>query len=236
MRIGITCYPSTGGSGELASELGKFLARRGHSVHFITSSIPFRLRDEYHPNLFFHTVEMEPYPLFEHPPYDLALAAKMREVAESESLDLLHVHYAVPHAVSGYLASQMARPRRLPVITTLHGTDITLVGRQKNFFEIVRFAIDQSAAVTAVSDFLKAKTEEFFRPAREIRRVYNFVDTELFARRRAPRPPPLAQAGVVFLHLSNFRPIKRVEDVIAGLGQARFATDASKYRPTAAAA
>jgi N-acetyl-alpha-D-glucosaminyl L-malate synthase BshA len=216
VKIGITCYPSTGGSGVLASELGKFLAQRGHSVHFITLGVPYRLRDEYRENLFFHTVELEPYPLFEHPPHDLALAAKMCEVAAAESLDLLHVHYAVPHAINAYLAAQMSLPRRLPIVTTLHGTDITLVGQQKHFYEITRFGINRSNAVTAVSDYLKRRTEEIFRPERAIRRVYNFVDPALFHKRQDPchRSSFSNPGQVVYMHLSNFRPIKRVEDVV----------------------
>ncbi len=227
MKIGITCYPTLGGSGVLASELGKFLAQRGHAVHFITLSVPFRLRGEYHENLFFHTVEMEPYPLFEHPPYDLALAAKMREVAASEGLDVLHVHYAIPHAVSAFLAAQML-PRPLPVVTTLHGTDITLVGQDKNFFEVTRFGIERSSAVTAVSEYLRTKTEEIFHPTRPVRRIYNFVDAGLFRKRRGQchRGAFADDAQILFMHLSNFRPIKRVEDVIRIFARAAHSLDA----------
>ena len=215
MNIGISCHPTLGGSGVLASELGKFLALRGHRVHFITLGVPYRLREEFHENLFFHTVELEPYPLFENPPYDLALSAKMREVAETESLDVLHAHYAIPHAISAYLAAQML-PRRLPVVTTLHGTDITLVGQKKEFFEPTRFGIEQSAAVTAVSDYLKRKTEEVFHPTKEIRRIHNFVDAALFHKHHGPchRNSWATQDQVVYMHLSNFRAVKRVEDVI----------------------
>ena len=216
MKIGITCHPTAGGSGVLAAELGKFLARRGHSIHFIILNVPFRLQGEFHENIFFHTVEMESYPVFDHPPYDLALAAKMREVAAAESLDLLHVHYAIPHAISAHLAAEMSLPRRLPVVTTLHGTDITLVGRVKSFFEITRFGINRSSAVTAVSDYLKRETERVFHPQREIRRIHNFVDTSLFYRRQPPCARPLLAAPhqVVYMHISNFRPVKRVEDII----------------------
>ena len=141
LRIGITCHPTLGGSGVLASELGKFLALRGHSVHFITLGVPYRLRGEFHENIRFHTIEAHSYPVFDHAPLNMALAAKMREVAVAEDLDVLHVHYAIPHAVSAYLAAQMLLPRRLPIVTTLHGTDITLVGQEKSFFELTRFGI-----------------------------------------------------------------------------------------------
>ncbi|HEX2612971.1 MAG TPA: N-acetyl-alpha-D-glucosaminyl L-malate synthase BshA [Fibrobacteria bacterium] len=225
LRIGVTCHPTVGGSGILASELGKFLARRGHAVHFVTMGVPYRLRDDFHENVFFHSVEVERYPMFEHAPYNMALAAKMRDVAEAEGLDLLHAHYAVPHAVSAYLASQMLASRGgrpLPVVTTLHGTDITLVGQDKSFYELTRFAIESSTAVTAVSDYLKRETERVFAPRREIRRIHNFIDAGLF--RRSPVHSPaqghcrrgmFAEGDqVVFMHLSNFRPVKRVEDVV----------------------
>lgn len=222
LNIGVTCHPTVGGSGILASELGKFLARRGHRVHFVTMGVPYRLRDDYHENVFFHTVEVERYPMFEHAPYNMALAAKIRDVAEAESLDLLHAHYAVPHAVSAYLAAQMLASRGmrpLPVVTTLHGTDITLVGQDKSFFELTRFGIESSAAVTAVSDYLKRKTEDVFSPRREIRRIHNFIDAGLFRRHAAGqghcRRGMFATGDqVVFMHLSNFRPVKRVDDVV----------------------
>jgi N-acetyl-alpha-D-glucosaminyl L-malate synthase BshA len=216
MKIGITCHPTVGGSGILASELGKYLALRGHSVHFITMSVPYRLREEFHENLFFHNVEVEPYPLFEHTPYNMALAAKMREVAEEEGLDLLHVHYAIPHSISAYLAAQMLMPRRLPIVTTLHGTDITLVGQDKSFFELTRFGIENSTIVTAVSDALKRETEEIFRPSKEIRRIHNFVDASHFRKQRGPchRDTFAKRGQLVYMHSSNFRPVKRVEDVV----------------------
>jgi N-acetyl-alpha-D-glucosaminyl L-malate synthase BshA len=228
VKIGITCHPTLGGSGVLASELGKFLAQRGHSVHFITLGVPYRLRGEFHENIFFHTVDPQPYPVFEHTPYNMALAAKMREVAAAESLDVLHVHYAVPHAISAYLAAQMLLPRKLPVVTTLHGTDITLVGQEKSFFELTRFGIEQSSAVTAVSDYLKRKTEEVFNPQKKIRRIYNFADSALFHRRRDPchRPSFSTPGQVVYMHLSNFRPVKRVEDVIRIFAKAAQTVDA----------
>jgi N-acetyl-alpha-D-glucosaminyl L-malate synthase BshA len=216
LKIGITCHPTVGGSGILASELGKFLALRGHEAHFITMSVPYRLREEFSQNIYFHTVEVEPYPLFEHTPYNMALAAKMREVAAAEKLDVLHVHYAIPHAISAFLAAQMLLPHRLPIVTTLHGTDITLVGQDKSFFELTRFGIENSTAVTAVSDYLKAKTEEVFSPKREIRRIHNFADAGLFRKHRGPchRASFALEAQVVYMHMSNFRPVKRVEDVV----------------------
>ncbi len=229
MRIGITCYPTYGGSGVLASELGKFLALGGHEVHFITSSIPYRLQRDYQERIVFHTVELEPYPLFEHPPYDLALAAKMKDVFVSERLDVLHVHYAIPHAICAHLASEMLAPAGIPFVTTLHGTDITLVGRDRGLFDITRFSIERSTIVTAVSDWLKAETESTFAPTNPIRRVHNFVDSELF--RRASTYPcrrdSLSQSGqVIFTHISNFRPVKRVQDVVQVFARAREEVDA----------
>ncbi len=216
MKIGITCYPTYGGSGVLASELGSFLAKRGHEIHFITSAIPYRLQGEFQEKIFFHTVEMDPYPLFEHPPYDLALASKMKEVFVDQGLDLLHVHYAIPHAISAYLASQLLKPKKIPIVTTLHGTDITLVGQEKSFFDITRFGIDESTVVTAVSDYLKVRTETVFHPSKPIHRVYNFVDVDIFRksafgchRSNFARPDQ-----PIYIHISNFRPVKRVEDVI----------------------
>lgn len=228
LKIGITCHPTLGGSGVLASELGKFLALRGHSVHFITLGIPYRLRGEFHENIRFHTVDAQSYPVFEHAPLNMALAAKMREVAVAESLDVLHVHYAIPHAVSAYLAAQMLLPKRLPIVTTLHGTDITLVGQEKSFFELTRFGIEKSTAVTAVSDYLKRKTEEVFQPDREIRRIYNFADANLFRHLKGPchRPTFASESQVVYMHLSNFRPIKRVEDVVRVFARAAQSVDA----------
>ncbi len=228
MRIGITCHPTLGGSGVLASELGKFLALRGHSVHFITLGVPYRLRGEFHENIRFHTVEANAYPVFDHAPMNMALAAKMREVAVSESLDVLHVHYAIPHAISAYLAAQMLLPKRLPIVTTLHGTDITLVGQEKSFFELTRFGIEQSTAVTAVSDYLKRKTEEVFHPEKKIRRIYNFADMSLFKHLdgHCHRSAFATEGQVVYMHLSNFRPIKRVEDVVHVFARAANSVDA----------
>jgi N-acetyl-alpha-D-glucosaminyl L-malate synthase BshA len=227
MKIGITCYPTYGGSGVLASELGKFLAKHGHEIHFITSTIPYRLQRDFQERIYFHTVDMEPYPLFEHPPYDLALAAKMKDVFVQEGLDLLHVHYAIPHAISAYLASQLMRPASIPIVTTLHGTDITLVGQEKSFFDITRFSINESTVVTAVSDYLKKMTEDVFQPTKPIHRVHNFVDLELFRhtafgchRTNFARPDQ-----IVYIHVSNFRPVKRIPDVIKIFAKVREEVD-----------
>jgi N-acetyl-alpha-D-glucosaminyl L-malate synthase BshA len=216
MKIGITCYPTYGGSGVLASELGKFLAKRGHEIHFITSTIPYRLQRDFQERIYFHTVDMEPYPLFEHPPYDLALAAKMKDVFMSEGLDLLHVHYAIPHAISAFLAAQLMKPRPVPIVTTLHGTDITLVGQEKSFFDITRFGIDASTKVTAVSDYLKERTETVFSPLKPVHRIHNFVDLELFRHHAfaCHRGNFATPEQVVYIHISNFRPVKRIPDVI----------------------
>ncbi|MFQ5739283.1 MAG: N-acetyl-alpha-D-glucosaminyl L-malate synthase BshA [Acidobacteriota bacterium] len=222
MNIGITCYPTFGGSGIVASELGQHLARRGHTVHFISSAMPNRLMD-LGDRIFFHEVEPMNYPLFEHVPYDLALATKMVEVAQLMELDLLHVHYAVPHSISAYLAREMVRPRRLPVVTTLHGTDITLVGRDHSYLPITRFGIQQSDGVTAVSDFLRQATLREFCADCDIRMIPNFVDVQRvrrffsqdIRRRFAPR------GEKILVHVSNFRPVKRVEDVIRVFNRVR---------------
>ncbi len=181
MKIGITCYPTFGGSGVLATELGKLLARRGHEVHFITSSMPYRLQQNYQDGIFFHPVDSHSYPLFgEHSPYALALASKMKEVFVEESLDVLHMHYALPHAISAFLASQMLAPIKVPIVTTLHGTDITIVGQEKSFYDITRLGINQSTVVTAVSKYLKKETNDIFKPEKNVQTIYNFVDTDLF--------------------------------------------------------
>jgi len=223
MRIGITCYPTYGGSGVVATELGIELAHRGHQVHFISYSQPIRLTEP-HPNVFYHEVEVSQYPLFEYPPYDLALATRMAEVAELYDLNLLHVHYAIPHSVSAMLARQMlccARThraaRRLPYVTTLHGTDITLVGLDPSYLPITRFSIEQSDAVTAISHELKRSTIDSFAIGKPIEVIHNFVNCELYRRdehameRRADFAGPNER---LLAHLSNFRPVKRVTDVI----------------------
>jgi N-acetyl-alpha-D-glucosaminyl L-malate synthase BshA len=223
MKIGITCYPTYGGSGVVATELGIELAARGHQVHFITSSQPFRLTGR-EANIHFHEVSVATYPLFEYPPYDLALATRMAEVADFYSLDLLHVHYAIPHSVSALLASQMlstqsvATRRRLPFITTLHGTDITLVGLDPSYLPITRFAIEQSHGVTAISQHLAERTYEAFGITSEIEVIRNFVNCDLYIRKPSlvaqMRPQFASPDEALFVHLSNFRPVKRVLDVI----------------------
>ena len=221
MRIGITCYPTYGGSGVVATELGIELAALGHEVHFISYSQPFRLngRDD---GIFYHEVPVSNYPLFEFPPYDLALASRMAEVAEYYGLDLLHVHYAIPHSVSALLARQMlaAKGRRLPFVTTLHGTDITLVGLDRSYLPITRYAIQESDGVTCISNYLKEETLRHFGTRRPIEVIPNFVNCNLYesikdeAARAAARLRLAAPDEAILMHLSNFRPVKRVVDVV----------------------
>ena len=219
LKIGITCYPTYGGSGVVATELGIELAERGHEIHFITYSQPFRLTGR-EDNIFFHEVAVYQYPLFEHPPYDLALATRMAEVAELYSLDLLHVHYAIPHSVSALLARQMlaARGRHLPFITTLHGTDITLVGLDRSYLPITRFGIDESDGVTAISSYLRDRTREAFDIHSEIEVIRNFVNCDVYVRNpelvAQMRPLYAAPDEKLLVHLSNFRPVKRILDVV----------------------
>lgn len=216
MKIGITCYPTYGGSGVIATELGKELALRGHEVHFISYALPFRL-SHYIENIVFHEVEISNYPLFEFPLYSLSLASKMVEVAEFEKLDLLHVHYAIPHATSAYLAKEMMRKNRdLKIFTTLHGTDITLVGLEPSFLPLVKFSIEKSDGVTAVSRFLKEKTITNYSCETDIRVIPNFVDTDLFKPIESNEfRKVLAPHGEkILVHTSNFRPVKRVPDTI----------------------
>ncbi len=218
MKIGITCYPTYGGSGVVATELGMELAQRGHEVHFITYSQPFRLQVEME-NIHFHQVDVSMYPLFEYPPYDLALATRMAEVAETYGLDLLHVHYAIPHSVSALLARQMleSRGRRLPFVTTLHGTDITLVGVDRSYLPITKFSIEESDGVTAISKYLRAETDRVFEVNRPIEVIYNFVNCDIYKRDEgAPeRRKQFAEPNErLLVHLSNFRPVKRLLDVI----------------------
>jgi N-acetyl-alpha-D-glucosaminyl L-malate synthase BshA len=221
MRIGITCYPTYGGSGVVATELGIELAALGHEVHFISYSQPFRLsgRDE---GICYHEVPVSNYPLFEFPPYDLALASRMAEVAEYYHLDLLHVHYAIPHSVSALLARQMlaAQGRRLPFVTTLHGTDITLVGLDRSYLPITRYAIQQSDGVTSISDYLRNATIKDFGIERPIKTITNFVNCDVYtpfkdqAERAKARHHLAAPDEAILMHLSNFRPVKRVLDTI----------------------
>ncbi len=217
MRVGITCYPTYGGSGIVATELGLELANRGHEVHFISYANPIRL-DPGIPRIHYHEVEVSNYPLFQDPPYSLALASRMAEVALRYSLDLLHVHYAIPHSISALLARDMVarHGRRLPFITTLHGTDITLVGSDRSYLPITKFSIEESDGITAISDWLKTTTEEVFGVDREIRVIKNFVNCEMYQpdpeRRRESNLAP--KGSKTLLHVSNFRPVKRVLDCV----------------------
>ncbi|HEU4522425.1 MAG TPA: N-acetyl-alpha-D-glucosaminyl L-malate synthase BshA [Thermoanaerobaculia bacterium] len=216
MRIGITCYPTFGGSGVVATELGIELARRGDDVHFISYALPSRL-NILHERVRFHEVTVTPYPLFDpYPPYTLALATKMAEVASYEKLDVLHVHYAIPHAISAHLAKQILRSEHLKVITTLHGTDITLVGRDESYLPITKFGIEVSDGVTAVSQWLKEETAKNFATDKPIEVIPNFVDPERF--RRHDKSAFCHMLGVerdkLICHVSNFRPVKRIMDVI----------------------
>ncbi len=215
MQIGITCYPTYGGSGVVATELGIELAARGHEVHFISYAMPIRLSGGSE-RIWFHEVEVTNYPLFDHPPYTLALATKMTEVAESASLDLLHVHYAIPHSVSALLARMMAAPRRLPFITTLHGTDITLVGNDRSYLPITRFSIEQSDGVTAISRYLRDRTLKEFEIKRPIDVIPNFVNCDLYKRSDDMKARALwaPNGEPILMHLSNFRPVKRITDVV----------------------
>ncbi len=215
MKIGITCYPTYGGSGVVATELGKGLAKRGHQIHFISYAMPMRL-DGFMNNIFYHEVEMATYPLFEFPLYTPALASKMVEVAKFEKLDLIHAHYAIPHATSAYIAKQILNDEHFRVITTLHGTDITLIGLEPSFLSVMKFSIEKSDGVTAVSRFLKEKTVTNYGINKEIEVIPNFVDTQLFTRmaetnvRKAIAP----NGEKILIHVSNFRLVKRVTDVI----------------------
>jgi len=215
MKIGITVYPTYGGSGIVGSELGKELAKRGHTVHFISSSLPTRLT-ELNERVYFHEVEMMSYPLFEHQPYTLALATKMSTVAETENLDLLHVHYAIPHSISAILARESLKPKRyLPVITTLHGTDITLVGADRSYLPITRYGIVQSDGVTAISHYLKQATKEIFQ-VDDIVVIPNFVCESEYARHPVEelRSSLSPQGEPLLVHVSNFRPVKRPVDCV----------------------
>ncbi len=216
MKIGITCYPTYGGSGVLATELGKELAKKGHEIHFISYALPFRLTD-FVENVVFHEVEMSSYPLFEFPLYSLALASKMVEVAQYEKLDLLHVHYAIPHASSAYLAKKMLEDKfNLKVITTLHGTDITLVGLEPSFLPLVKFSIEKSDGVTAVSRFLKEKTITNYSIEKDIEVIPNFVDTNIYKPNDASafKKHVAPNGEKILVHTSNFRQVKRVTDTI----------------------
>lgn len=217
MNIGIVCYPTFGGSGVVATELGKALALKGHRVHFITYSQPVRL-DFFNENLFYHEVYIPPYPLFQFPPYELALASKMVDIVQNEKLDVLHVHYAIPHASAAYMAKQILVTKgiRVPVITTLHGTDITLVGKDASYEPVVTFSINQSDGVTAVSADLRKETYEYFAIEKDIEVIPNFINLDRFRKQdknhfRAAIAP---DGEKLLIHTSNFRSVKRVEDVV----------------------
>lgn len=213
LKIGVTCYPSLGGSGVIASELGKMLAEQGHEVHFITSSVPFRL-GKYYRNIYFHEVEVNHYSVFRYPPYDLTLASRMAQVANLEKLDILHVHYAIPHAISAYLAKQMI-DHPIKVITTLHGTDITVLGYDETLKDLIKFGIEQSDAVTAVSANLIKQTQEVLQINKPIHKVFNFVDHRMYYKRDTSefRDRHAPQGEKLIVHISNYRPVKRVMDV-----------------------
>lgn len=215
MRIGITCYPTYGGSGIVATELGLELAARGHEIHFISYANPIRLSTD-DERIHYHEVEVSSYPLFQFPPYCLALASRMAEVAETHRLDLFHVHYAIPHSIAALLAQQMlAGTRRVPFVTTLHGTDITLVGTDPSYFPITKFSIEKSDGVTAISDYLRVRTHGVFGVERPIRVIRNFVNCRHYC---PPKQPP---KELKLLHVSNFRPVKRVQDCIRILARVR---------------
>lgn len=217
MNIGIVCYPTFGGSGVVATELGKALAQRGHRVHFITYSQPVRL-DFFNENLFYHEVYVPAYPLFQFPPYELALTSKMVDIVQNEKLDVLHVHYAIPHASAAYMAKQILRTRgiQIPVVTTLHGTDITLVGKDASFEPVVTFSINQSDGVTSVSADLRRETYEYFAIEKDILVIPNFIDLHRFKKQEKShfRAAIAPEGEKLLIHTSNFRTVKRVEDVL----------------------
>ncbi|RXJ03975.1 N-acetyl-alpha-D-glucosaminyl L-malate synthase BshA [Anaerobacillus alkaliphilus] len=215
LKIGITCYPTVGGSGIIATELGKLLAERGHEIHFITSGVPFRL-DKVYSNIFYHQVEVNNYSVFQYPPYDLSLANKMAEVAKRVNLDILHVHYAIPHAICAYLAKEMVGGD-LKIVTTLHGTDITVLGYDQSLSEMIRFGIEKSDAVTAVSVDLIKQTEQLLHTTKHIEPVYNFVDNRVYFKKDCgclKQEYNIADHEKVIIHVSNFRSVKRVPDVV----------------------
>lgn len=218
MKVGIVCYPTFGGSGVVATELGKALAKEGHKIHFITYSQPSRL-DFLNENLFYHEVDFRSYPLFEYPPYELALASKMVSVVKNERLDLLHVHYAIPHASAAYMAKQILKTQgiHIPVITTLHGTDITLVGRDASYEPVVTFSINESEGVTAVSEDLRKQTYEHFKITNDIKVIPNFIDLEKFKKQKKDhfKKAICPNGESLIVHTSNFRKVKRIADVVS---------------------
>jgi L-malate glycosyltransferase len=218
MNIGIVCYPTFGGSGVLATELGKALADKGHTIHFITYQQPVRLLDNFHPNIFYHEVSVPTYPLFDFPPYESALSSTMVDVAINQNLDLLHVHYAIPHASAAFMARAILRSRGkdIPFITTLHGTDITLVGKDKTYLPVVTFSMNESNAVTAVSEHLRKETLDNFAMTQDIHVITNFVDVKRFVHSNKDHFKKMLAPNneKIITHVSNFRKVKRVQDVI----------------------
>ncbi len=222
MNIAIICYPTHGGSGVIATELGVGLAQKGHQIHFISYSSPFRLRG-FQENVFYHEVDVSAYPLFKYPPYDLSLATKIIEVSKEYSLNVVHAHYAIPHATSAYLAKQMMRGNGPKIVTTLHGTDITLVGKDPTFYQAVKFSIEESDGVTAVSNYLRDKSIKEFQLSKPIQTIHNFVDTDRFSGRveRCNKDTFAPKGEKLLLHASNFRTVKRLTDTIEILARVR---------------
>ncbi|OEH93427.1 N-acetyl-alpha-D-glucosaminyl L-malate synthase BshA [Bacillus solimangrovi] len=215
LKIGIICYPTVGGSGVVATELGKQLAEKGHEIHFITSSVPFRLNKHY-PNIYFHEIAVNQYDVFQYPPYSLAAASKIAEEVKRQGLDILHAHYAVPHAICAILAKQMVN-NNVKIVTTLHGTDITVLGSDSSLHEIIRFGIEQSDKVTAVSNHLVQQTRDIFNTEKEINTIYNFVDERDYNKhdvKKLREEYGIEDGEKVIAHISNFRRVKRVPDVI----------------------
>lgn len=215
MKIGVVCYPSYGGSGVVATELGKQMAKQGHQIYFISYELPFRL-DQYYENIYFHEVEVPTYPLFKFPPYSLALTNKIIELIAEEELDIIHAHYAIPHSLAAHMACEVKKEADVKLITTLHGTDITLVGSQSSFENITKFSVGASDGITAVSDSLRQKTiDKFDLPEEKITRIYNFIDTNEYRRQEPEENLQLARGDErVIIHISNFRDVKNVPDVI----------------------
>lgn len=220
MKIGIICYPTFGGSGIVATELGVKLAARGHEIHFISYESPMRL-NRFLENIFFHEVEIPNYPLFEHNLYTLALAGKIIDVVKYEKLDIIHAHYAIPHAISGIISKNVLKDTKIKLLTTLHGTDITLVGLEPAFHPLVKYSLDNSDGVTAVSQYLKTNTEQHFHPEKEIKVIYNFIDIDEYKRNPCSHiKKSIAPNGEkILIHVSNFRPVKRVQDTIRILAE-----------------
>ncbi|RKL67562.1 N-acetyl-alpha-D-glucosaminyl L-malate synthase BshA [Salipaludibacillus neizhouensis] len=227
LKIGITCYPTVGGSGVVATELGKALAEKGHEIHFITSSIPYRLENGA-ANIYFHEVEINQYSVFRYPPYDIALASKMAEVIKREGLDILHVHYAIPHAISAYLAKEMVNGD-VKVVTTLHGTDITVLGHDPSLSDMIRFGIEKSDVVTAVSNDLAEQTATLLNIGKKIETIYNFIDNRTYYPHdttNIKKQLGINESTKVVAHVSNFRKVKRTPDVVTAFAKIQQEIDA----------